>query len=270
MREGYLSDSAVLERCVAMQSVPLGRPDLALRVGSKTIFPQNAQMMYSNLRFDRETKLNLISDYVDRSRAQPQVTPPTIPVATPPPGSEDGRFSDSGDTPLESLPSLNDEEEDGFSTPPEVRPVRLTQTGEIAGTRPPSFSPSVYQPFRIPPQISPGASGLSGNSTLEPRSPDADQPIGDSPTGRARDELSRLGRNSIFRSAGVPRTNSSFAQRAGSRVSGGFASLRDVLSPTRIAPSSQPQQELSQERTGGFFGSRLAFRSIPQQQYQSP
>jgi len=266
MRQGYLSDSEVLGRCVAMQSVPLGRPDLAVRVGNRVIYPQNAQMMYSNLRFDRETKLNLISDYVDRSRAQPQVTPPTIPVATPPPGSEDGRFSDSGDTPLESLPSLNDEEEDGFSTPPEVRPVRLTQTGEIAGTRPPSFSPSVYQPFRIPPHISPGASGLSGNSTPEPRSPDADQPTGDSPIGRARDEVGRQGRNIL-----LDRRNSAFAGSVRGGMSRGFATLRDVFSsPTRIAPSSQPQAELSQETTErqrdelGRVGRNFLYRSRPE------
>ena len=104
-RQGYLSDSEVLGRCVAMQSVPLGRPDLAVRIGSKTIYPQNAQMMYSNLRFDRETKLNLISDFVDRSRAQPQPIPPIAtgippaPAAIPP-------------IPPDTLMGLDEEEEE--------------------------------------------------------------------------------------------------------------------------------------------------------------
>ena len=279
MREGYLSDSAVLKRCIAMQSVPLGRPDLAVRIGSKTVYPQNAQMMYSNLRFDRETKLNLISDFVDRSRAQPQPIPPIAtgippaPAAIPPAPAaippippdtlmglgeeEDGSDSDSGDTPLQSLP------DDDFSeieiTPEEVAEFNARDTSAVDSTLAsdsrrtipedspmvsrPSFSPA-YRPF-------------------EPRSPDADQPTGDSPIGRARDELGRLGRNSIFRSAGVPRTNSSFAQRAGSRVS---ATLRDVFStPSRIVPSTQPQAELTEDstpRTDGHLDSRIAIRRV--------
>ena len=125
-----------------MQTIPLGRPDLAVRVGKRVVYPQNAQMMYSNLRFDRETKLNLISDYVDRSRAQPQPVPPIAtgippaPAAIPPApaaippippdtlmGQDEEEVgapaslhydsdSDSGDTPLQSLPTLNDEESD--------------------------------------------------------------------------------------------------------------------------------------------------------------
>ena len=216
-RQGYLSDSEVLGRCVAMQSVPLGRPDLAVRIGSKTVYPQNAQMMYSNLRFDRETKLNLISDFVDRSRAQPQPVPPGIPpapAAIPPApaaippippdtlmglGEEDGSDSDSGDTPLQSssilAPASLHYDSDSDSSDTALRSL------------PYSSSSILYEP-------------------------------GDSPTGRERDELSRHGRNIL-----LDRINSAFAGSVRSRESGGFATLSDVNGSS--VPSSAPARGLN-------------------------
>lgn len=238
-RQGYLSDSAVLERCVAMQSVPLARPDLAVRVGNKTIYPQNAAMMYANLPVDAQRKLDLVSDFVDRSRAQPQAIPP---IATAIPPSSDSDFSET---------DFSETDEDGGNTSTPQTNTRFVSGSSRPGFQPLTFptpSPSVYQPPVLP---------------SSPRSPDADAPTGDSPTGRARDELGRQGRNQLFATVGRPRINSAYAEAARSRVSSGIATLQNVF---RTAPSSQPQQELSQEsqpRPSPFLGSRMAIRTIP-------
>lgn len=72
MRKGILSDEQVLSTCPEMQSIPMNRPDLALRVGNKTYYPQNPSMMVGNLPITNQQKENMIENFVMRSMKQPE------------------------------------------------------------------------------------------------------------------------------------------------------------------------------------------------------
>ena len=71
MRKGFLSDEQVLKGCPELQSIPLNRQDLALRVGNKTYYPQNPAMMVGNLPITNQQKENMTENFVMRSMKQP-------------------------------------------------------------------------------------------------------------------------------------------------------------------------------------------------------
>ncbi len=75
-RQGYLSDTQVLSRCSAMQSIPLNAPHLAAIGGGRVSFPQNASMMYKNLRLSQDQFKESIDEFIDRSKKQPPVVFP--------------------------------------------------------------------------------------------------------------------------------------------------------------------------------------------------
>ncbi len=59
-------DAKVLQSCPEYQSIPLKRPDLAMRVGGKVIFPQNVAMMIQNLPVPN--KEERLEKYMELSR----------------------------------------------------------------------------------------------------------------------------------------------------------------------------------------------------------
>ena len=72
MRKGILSDEQVLSTCPELQSIPLNRQDLTLRVGNRIFYPQNPAMMVGNLPITNQQKENIMEDFVMRSMKQPE------------------------------------------------------------------------------------------------------------------------------------------------------------------------------------------------------
>lgn len=82
LRQGILSDEAVLFRCPDQQSIPFQKLNLAARSGAKLTRPAKAAYMFQNLKLPATQKESLIEDFILRSQKQRPITVPARVYAT--------------------------------------------------------------------------------------------------------------------------------------------------------------------------------------------
>ena len=82
LRQGILSDEAVLFRCPDQQSIPFQKLNLAARSGTKITRPAKAAYMFENLKLPATQKESLIEDFILRSQNQRPITVPARVYAT--------------------------------------------------------------------------------------------------------------------------------------------------------------------------------------------
>jgi hypothetical protein len=77
LRQGFLSDESVLNRCLDQQTVPFNKLQLAaISANRKIVRPQKASYMFQNLPLSAKQKESLIEDFVLRSqKTKPLVIP---------------------------------------------------------------------------------------------------------------------------------------------------------------------------------------------------
>jgi len=77
MRQGFLSDESVLNRCIDQQTIPFNKLQLAaISANRKIVRPQKASYMFQNLPLSAKQKESLIEDFVLRSqKTKPLVIP---------------------------------------------------------------------------------------------------------------------------------------------------------------------------------------------------